>query len=320
MANYSNNNISLDPNFYEVKPTLDNKGNGVFARRLIRAGTILVREKPLMQYPEHPAGYFQDAILPHIAVQFDRLPEQQKQELLTFHAKAREDEDIQHVYEYFRDTYRRPGDAQQQQQQQANDNGAGDGGEVGGDDAPEMTATEVAGYLPDAEARRYARAILVLWTNELGYLDANGEEQRALYLRPSRLNHQCAPNILTNIATDGTITLRARQRILPGDELTMSYIELDLAREERRQRLRDDFGFECQCELCDEDDLSPRAGAHEWNIAQARLNDMPETLRLYRDAEFPLMCLSDANQYLVRCQRRLAAYTKLFWNDYLFYE
>ncbi|KAK7916848.1 hypothetical protein PG985_010456 [Apiospora marii] len=315
MANYSNNNISLDPEFYEVKPTWDHKGNGVFAKRLIRAGTILVQEKPIMQYPEHPAGFFQDDQLDHLKGEFDRLTEQQKQEMLTFHAQARADEDIEHVYRYFRD-FNRPA-ADDPFAAQVEINAAGEGND---DVEIPLTEDEVAGYMPEAEARRYARAVLVLWSNEIGYLDAAGEEQRGLYLRASRLNHRCAPNILTNIATDGTITLRARQRILPGDELTMSYIELGLTREERRQRLLEDFGFECKCDLCDEEDLGPRAGMHEYHVAQLQMSDVGETLRMYRDAEFPLMPLSDANQYLSRCQKRFLHYNKLFWNDYCFYE
>lgn len=277
--------ISIDPEFFEVKPTWDNKGNGVFSKKVLPAGTILVREGPLLRHPEHPAG-FQDEQIPGLIAQFDVLHPQKQKELLALYTVRREGDDPAGVFEYLRNEYTGP-----------------DGSK-----------------LSWAQARRYLKMVVVLWSNQIGILDEQGQEHRGLYLRTSRLNHKCAPNILTNIATSGEITLRARDRILPGDELTISYIELDLLRPDRQARLKEEFGFECQCDLCDEEDLRPDADTHDHRIAQLHIYDMGETMRLHLANEFADMPLSDCDQYLRRCQLRWIHYTNLFWNDMSFYE
>lgn len=50
-----------------------------------------------------------------------------------------------------------------------------------------------------------------------------------------------------------THTTVAARDIAPGEELTISYIELMLSREERRSRLRK-WGFECSCSHCNVSD------------------------------------------------------------------
>ncbi|KAK8074337.1 hypothetical protein PG994_005236 [Apiospora phragmitis] len=223
---------------------------------------------------------------PRPLAQFDALPQAKQDEYLTLNAQRRDDDDDEPTFEYLRDIYRRPDGAR----------------------------------LSDLEAHKYTRVIVILWANQIGFLDAEQAEHRAVYLGTSRFNHQCAPNLLTNIKTNGEITLRARHRILVGAELTISYIHLDLLRAERRRKLLEDFGFECQCDLCDEEDLRPDAPAHEGRIATLQIYDMGETMRMYRENEFNMLPLTDANQLLKRCQKRWVQYAKLFWNDYSFYE
>ncbi|KAK8103275.1 hypothetical protein PG984_016421 [Apiospora sp. TS-2023a] len=278
--------ISFDPEFFEVKPTWDDKGNGVFSRRVIPAGTVIVKETPLLRHPENPAG-FQYEQIPDLIVQFDALRPFHQNELLSLYTVKHRGEDPDALFDYLRNTYTRP-----------------DG-------------TTKLSY---QEARRYMRMVVVLWSNQIGILDEQGEEHRGLYLRTSRLNHRCAPNLLTNLATDGEITLRARNRILPGDELSISYIALDLPRAERRAALLEDFEFECKCELCDEYALAADADDHEHRVAQLHIYDLGETMRLYTENEFSLFPAEDCDQYLARCQKRFVHYTKLSWNDMAFYE
>ncbi|KAI1659501.1 SET domain-containing protein [Daldinia decipiens] len=68
------------------------------------------------------------------------------------------------------------------------------------------------------------------------------------YPEVSRFNHDCRPNIHYRISNMTHITVAARD-IEPGQELSISYIELMLPREERRSRLRS-WGFECACSHC----------------------------------------------------------------------
>eukprot|EP00933_Yihiella_yeosuensis_P003093 TRINITY_DN10547_c0_g1_i2.p1 TRINITY_DN10547_c0_g1~~TRINITY_DN10547_c0_g1_i2.p1 ORF type:complete len:377 (-),score=63.87 TRINITY_DN10547_c0_g1_i2:69-1199(-) len=72
----------------------------------------------------------------------------------------------------------------------------------------------------------------------------------------SRFNHSCSPNLEQSWDEDaGEAHLIAAEEIPAGEELTISYIELRLPREERRQRLRENYGFECHCSACSRPDV-----------------------------------------------------------------
>ncbi|KAI0850343.1 SET domain-containing protein [Daldinia vernicosa] len=82
------------------------------------------------------------------------------------------------------------------------------------------------------------------------YIDGASDSGSHLGCYPeiSRFNHDCRPNIHYRISNMTHITVAARN-IEPGQELSISYIELMLSREERRSRLRK-WGFECACSHC----------------------------------------------------------------------
>jgi len=62
-------------------------------------------------------------------------------------------------------------------------------------------------------------------------------------------NHSCAPNTIVKFDKDNTCRLFALRDILPGEELTHSYIENELDLEQRKLDLRT-YGFECTCIKC----------------------------------------------------------------------
>ena len=78
--------------------------------------------------------------------------------------------------------------------------------------------------------------------------------------RASLLNHECLPNTArfdgfdarTPAGTPGDTSLRfvALHDIPAGEELTASYFPLTCTYEERQQRCRDVYGFECRCARC----------------------------------------------------------------------
>ncbi|KAI6083045.1 SET domain-containing protein [Hypoxylon rubiginosum] len=86
------------------------------------------------------------------------------------------------------------------------------------------------------------------------YIDGANESGSHIGCYPeiSRFNHDCRPNIHYRINNMTHTTVAARD-IAPGEELTISYIELMLSREERRSRLRK-WGFECSCSHCNVSD------------------------------------------------------------------
>ena len=87
----------------------------------------------------------------------------------------------------------------------------------------------------------------------------------AVYYRASRINHSCdacacfqwAATPVTAAAAQssdepppGRLTVHATRRIRSGDEITINYLGFLAQREQRQQRLRESFGFECSCAKC----------------------------------------------------------------------
>ncbi len=77
---------------------------------------------------------------------------------------------------------------------------------------------------------------------------------RAVFPTVARINHSCVPNAQGNfnaILEGGSFTIHALRDIEGGDELTISYLHDELAlRQERQIKLKDLYGFRCECEIC----------------------------------------------------------------------
>lgn len=71
----------------------------------------------------------------------------------------------------------------------------------------------------------------------------------------SLVNHSCNGNLAIDFEKDRTISWLALRDIQPGEELTISYIDETLDVEDRQFRLRNYWGFTCQCEKCKRDML-----------------------------------------------------------------
>lgn len=109
----------------------------------------------------------------------------------------------------------------------------------------------------------------------LGLVGLNQEDSGGLYALHAHLNHSCEPNIqVRNLPKSYTpptpdtlpvdlpppiragdkvsnkLTILARHGIQPGEELTISYVNMKMPRDERRQALREGYGFWCACGRC----------------------------------------------------------------------
>ena len=84
--------------------------------------------------------------------------------------------------------------------------------------------------------------------NDLCSLCIEGE---GLYKYLNTLNHSCDPNCcLVNIDTTNQLALFALKDIQQGDELTISYIDNTLRKDERHKLLKEHYGFDCCCTCC----------------------------------------------------------------------
>lgn len=86
-----------------------------------------------------------------------------------------------------------------------------------------------------------------------------------------RLNHSCSPCCCHSFdSSRGLGELRAVRAVAAGEELTVAYIELCAPRAQRRQRLREGFGFDCACQAC----AKPAAGSDERRAALQSLDGL----------------------------------------------
>lgn len=136
----------------------------------------------------------------------------------------------------------------------------------------------------------------------LGLVNINMEDSGGLYALHAHLNHSCDPNVQVRNLPKGYVaptdaqlpaalpdrnppgvrgtnklTILARRTIHPGDELTVSYVNLELPWDVRRQALRDGYGFWCECVRCEkerveeEKEAARKAAARE-AVAKAMAN------------------------------------------------
>ena len=68
-------------------------------------------------------------------------------------------------------------------------------------------------------------------------------------------NHSCLPNCVIDMDVEGLIVLRAKRAIAVGEELTISYIDSKLPKDQRLEALRQKYWFDCKCKACTNEDL-----------------------------------------------------------------
>ncbi|KAI0116661.1 SET domain-containing protein [Hypoxylon sp. NC0597] len=89
----------------------------------------------------------------------------------------------------------------------------------------------------------------IINTNAFGVL-LGGVDHSGLYLDVSRLNHACKPNMFSRFSsTTLGMEVVAYRDIEPDEELTFSYLPLNLPSEQRQSLIRE-WGFNCTCSLC----------------------------------------------------------------------
>lgn len=73
-----------------------------------------------------------------------------------------------------------------------------------------------------------------------------------IFLLRNHINHSCVPNLLCSCYENKSVVITSR-RIKKGDQLFISYDEYYFfqPREMRQQKLYKDFGFQCECEKCE---------------------------------------------------------------------
>ena len=63
-------------------------------------------------------------------------------------------------------------------------------------------------------------------------------------------NHDCTPNAEANVDAEGLVTLRALSDMNEGDEVCISYIDVNQHVEQRLAILESHYEFKCTCARC----------------------------------------------------------------------
>jgi hypothetical protein len=102
-------------------------------------------------------------------------------------------------------------------------------------------------------------------TNSKQILAGDGTIKDAIFLTASRINHSCAANAIFSfhIAT-GEGRVRIIQNVEGAIEITIDYSCKLKPKEVRQQRLEEEFGFRCACEICTKEGFILAASDTNW--------------------------------------------------------
>ncbi|KAK0609578.1 hypothetical protein B0T17DRAFT_134101 [Bombardia bombarda] len=115
----------------------------------------------------------------------------------------------------------------------------------------------------------------VIRTNAFGITTPDGKEAKGLYPEIARLNHACDPNAYPRFTkADLAMSAVATRDILPGEEITISYVPLGMPTPYRHSSLSN-WGFTCTCSLC----TSPTSARQASDARRERLVEIFFSMR-----------------------------------------
>jgi hypothetical protein len=135
------------------------------------------------------------------------------------------------------------------------------------------TATRISGHSPE----KISKLLLQFESNNFGVTDdllqciASG-----VYPLSAMMNHSCKPNCILRYSytpSGPELHVIALSDILAGEELVHSYVDCAEKRSVRQAKLKDVYGFNCECIKCSE--------AQRYHMVPKRLLDAQNLQELY---------------------------------------
>ncbi|KAK9776921.1 hypothetical protein AB5N19_07513 [Seiridium cardinale] len=222
---------------FEIRKT-SSKGTGVFAIQDIRAGTVILREKPILRCLNLDWPVWFSACL-QLMEGIDALAPEKKAEVMNLYAYSPE----QHI------------------------------ALIGG-----MVDTGMKMRKNRYPKEDYIKLSFVMKTNFFNLDVNGGQDLCGLYLDFSRINHSCACNANNDVqpAADGSqeMVIRAKEMIAKGSEITIEYLSPWTAN--RAAKMKETWGFSCLCPVCDKNNTNfdqKKRDTFEKMFQQIRDND-----------------------------------------------
>ncbi|PBK64330.1 SET domain-containing protein [Armillaria solidipes] len=122
----------------------------------------------------------------------------------------------------------------------------------------------------------------------------------AVFLKISRCNHSCSPNAHWKWdPASFSLTLEAVRDIGPREEITIQYIDSTVDREQRLDKLRTWYNFDCLCPSC----TLPRESIIHSDFAREELSHLTELMPV---VSFEKWCASEelSDDYMIRMHQR----------------
>ena len=198
---------------------IDGKGFGWIALQDIKGGTLIYEEKPQFTFcgDRNPLDVMNS---------FYAMSENDQKEFLELHNKYLDlkflpDQSQQHYFDWEKVT------------------------------ESFVRKRQAEGHVP-IDSNLLLKIICILNTNQFG--NAN---DFVVGIKVSRLNHSCIPNShrYEEEGEMGKSKVRATEKILKGQEITIDYAMFSMNNVKERQKICHEFGFICTCELCQEEEI-----------------------------------------------------------------
>lgn len=106
--------------------------------------------------------------------------------------------------------------------------------------------------------------LVLVWKMNCFDVSEEGRPGSALYFLPSLMSHSCFPSAMWHADRNNNFVLRARRRIEPGEEITITYLdeeELVGTASARREHLYRTKDFWCRCSRCEAEEDASRGFA-----------------------------------------------------------
>ena len=127
-----------------------------------------------------------------------------------------------------------------------------------------------------------------------------------LFLKASLLNHSCSPNVvlwntsMSSVETKGKLL----RKVVKGEELTICYynssfadVNSCLTKEQRKEKLLAQYGFECLCDICKEGNIEDENLRKEFQQMRTNQQLKDEMLKILSQSKFEMG--------LGKCQQQL---------------
>ncbi|KAI3393863.1 hypothetical protein diail_3538 [Diaporthe ilicicola] len=245
---------------------LPGRGLGLVATTLIPAGAIVSTETAVMCFSIREDGAVPAGFFTRLIRDFTNLPAATRQHVLSLHAFTRPDHE-QAIRKFL----------------------------TAGKGDAKLTKQQVD---------------FIIYLNSICHtnsFEGPKSSRSSMYLKTSRINHSCLPNCgHTDMSENGQdkITIYACRDIQPGEEITVSYMNIYDARDKRRANSKRVWGFVCNCAACDYNNPTVDTTKHEKVLAEYRRLEQDSCLTISVNPCFIPLPVKAVDESLRRSVRR----------------